>query len=323
MSTPHRGADAPFGLVVNPTSALGRGRRVAERVRRRLEATGVHAVVISGGDAGDCSARIAAAARDGLRGLILVGGDGLLGLALQLAEVRELPLGIVPAGSGNDFARQFRLPGRPRAALARILSAIESPRPVDLGVVTRPDPERPGEVATTWFAGGLSVGFDAAINRRANDLRLPLGPLRYQLALLGEIVALRPRRFSVDVDPVPGAATKHGPGGIRRTREFAGLLATVMNIGSLGGGIPIAPDADASDGQLDLVEVIAVTRPRLLSVLGVLARGRHGALPEVRFTRGTGFTIDAPGEVAYADGERVGSGPFRVTVAPGALRLLA
>ena len=321
MNTPHRGADAPFGLVVNPTSALGRGRRVAERVRRRLEATGVHAVVISGSDAGDCSAQITAAARDGLRGLILVGGDGLIGLAIQLAEARALPLGIVPAGSGNDFARQFRIPRRPLAALARILASLESRRHVDLGVVTRPDPERPGELATTWFAGGLSVGFDAAINRRANELRLPLGPVRYQLALLAEILALRPRRFTVDVDPAPDAAD--GPCGTRRTREFAGLLATVMNIGSLGGGIPIAPHADSSDGQLDLVEVVAVTRPRLLSVLGVLARGRHGALPEVRFTRGTGFAIDAPGEVAYADGERVGSGPFRVSVAPGALTLLA
>ena len=66
--------EAPFGVVVNPSSALGRGARVATRVLAAFEAAGVHAIEISGSDAADCQARVRAASRGGLRGLVLVGG---------------------------------------------------------------------------------------------------------------------------------------------------------------------------------------------------------------------------------------------------------
>lgn len=235
-------------------------------------------------------------------GLVLVGGDGLLGTVLQVPEARALPLGIVPAGSGNDFARQFRLSRDPVRAIARILAAEAHPRSVDLGVARTPVEER-------WFAGGLSVGFDAAINRRANAIRLPLGPMRYQIALIAELLALRARPFEASW---PGAR-----------RPFSGLLATTMNIRTLGGGIPIAPNADAADGRFELVLVNECPKFRVFSVLGHLARGRHERLPEVTIVRTPTVRIDAGDEIAYADGERVGIGPFEVRIEGGALRLLA
>ena len=296
-------ADAPYGVVVNPSAALGRGARVARAVMRAFEAAGRHAIEISGADAADCQARVRDACRTGLRGLVLVGGDGLIGLVLQVSEARALPIGVVPAGSGNDFARQFRLPSLPRAAVERILSSEHAPLTVDLGIV-----ERPGHDAR-WFAGGLSIGIDAAINRRANAIRLPLGPLRYQLALLIELATLKPRRFTVRTDAFE--------------RSFTGLLATVMNTRSIGGGIPLAPRASVHDGLLNLVEVTDGTKLRILSVLGLLARAKHENLPEVTITPLTAARIEAHDEVAFADGERVGSGPFDVRVARGALRLLA
>ena len=305
---PHE-TDPPFGLVVNPASALGRGLRVAAKVERELERAGVPAILLTGRDADSGALAVTEAARRGLRGLILVGGDGLLGNVLQIPEARALPIGLVPAGSGNDFARAFDLPRDPRRAIRRMLEAEGSPRPVDLGVVEYADPHRPGGRATRWFAGGLSIGFDAAINRRANELRLPLGPFRYQLGLLAEIATLRARPFTVS------------RGG--RERRFDGLLTTAMNIRTLGGGIPLAPQARTDDGLLDLVEVDAPSRLRVLSVLGVLARGRHGRLPEVRFSRVEAARIEAPGEIAYADGDRVGEGPFEVRAARAAIRLLA
>lgn len=295
--------DAPFGVVVNPTSALGRGARVARAVMAALEAAGAPAIEISGADAAECRARIIDACARGLRGLVLVGGDGLIGLTIQIAEARALPIGIVPAGSGNDFARQFSLSGSPVDAIARILSSEQAPQPVDLGVVQQPgSPEH-------WFAGGLSIGFDAAINRRANSIRLPLGPLRYHLALLAELALLRSRQFTVTSGD--------------RTHTFTGLLATVMNTRAIGGGIPLAPRASVQDGWLDLVEVTHGSKARVLSVLGLLARGKHEPLPEVTITRVERVRIDAGDEVAFSDGEMVGRGPFEVRIAPGALILLA
>ncbi|GAA1799156.1 diacylglycerol kinase [Leucobacter iarius] len=318
MNTDGVDDDLPFGLVVNPFSALGRGKRAAVRTARALAARGVRVVPISGRDAAHCREQLRAATGTGLRGLVLVGGDGILGLVLQVPEARRLPLGIVPAGSGNDFARQFGLPHDPVAAVARILAAESAPRAVDLGVVLLPDPERPGQKREHWFAGGLSVGFDAAVNRRANAIRLPLGPFRYHLALIVEVLAIAPRAFSVRWSRSADAG--QDPAG---RRAFTGLLATVMNIRAIGGGIPLTPQAEPDDGALDLLMVDACSTVRLLSVLGVLARGRHARLPEVRMERAERVGIEAGSEIAYADGEPVGVGPFEVSVAPGALRLLA
>ena len=320
MNTDGVDDDLPFGLVVNPFSALGRGKRAAVRTARALAARGVRVVPISGSDAAHCREQLRAALEGGLRGLVLVGGDGILGLVLQVPEARRLPLGIVPAGSGNDFARQFGLPHDPQEAVARILAAESAPRAVDLGVVRLPDPERPGQEREHWFAGGLSVGFDAAVNRRANAIRLPLGPFRYHLALIVEVLAIAPRAFAVSWARRTGSGTEPDPA---PTRAFTGLLSTVMNIRAIGGGIPLTPQAEPDDGALDLLMVDACSTVRLLSVLGVLARGRHARLPEVRMERADRVRIEAGAEVAYADGEPVGVGPFEVSVAPGALRLLA
>lgn len=299
-------AQAPFGVVVNPSSALGRGARVARAVFAELAAAGVPARELSGADAAECRARIIEACRAGLRGLVLVGGDGLIGLTIQLPEARALPIGIVPAGSGNDFARQFSLSTSPQRAIERILASERAPQPVDLGVVSHPGgPEH-------WFAGGLSIGFDAAINRRANAIRLPLGPLRYHLALLAELALLRSRPFTVRTGDA-----------VHTSHSFTGLLATVMNTRAIGGGIPLAPRASVQDGWLDLVEVAHGSKARVLSVLGLLARGKHEPLREVTITRVERVRIDAGDEIAFSDGEPVGRGPFEVRIAPGALTLLA
>lgn len=329
MNTDGVDDDLPFGLVVNPFSAFGRGKRAAVRTARALAERGVRVVPVSGRDAAHCREQLRAATGTGLRGLVLVGGDGILGLVLQVPEARRLPLGIVPAGSGNDFARQFGLPHDPVAAVERILAAESAPRSVDLGVVHLPDPERPGQEREHWFAGGLSVGFDAAVNRRANAIRLPLGPFRYHLALIVEVLTIVPRAFAVRWTRNAGAVGSGtdsgagtGPDPAHR-RAFTGLLATVMNIRAIGGGIPLTPQAEPDDGALDLLMVDACSTVRLLSVLGVLARGRHARLPEVRMERTARVGIEAGSEVAYADGEPVGVGPFEISVAPGALRLLA
>lgn len=278
---------------------------MAARVAFELRAAGVSSITIAAPSAAQCQVEVERAAVSGLRGLILVGGDGLIGTVLQVEAVRHLPVGLVPAGSGNDFARQFNLPRNPKHAVQEILNA--TPQSVDLGIVRYVGAD--GAHAEKWFAGGLSIGFDAEINRRANALRLPIGPLRYLAGLFAEIATLKMRSFTVSRSGV--------------TRDYSGLLATVMNIRTLGGGIPISPESRTDDGLLELIEVSHAGKRRVLSVLGLLAQGRHLGIPEVTVTSATSVSIDAGTLTAFADGDEVGQGPFEVRVAPGALTLLS
>lgn len=303
MSTNPTPAQLPLGVVVNPHSALGRGRRAGRRVAELLASRGLPVTVLSGGDQAGCALAIRRAAPN-VRGFLLVGGDGLLSTFLQIPEARQKPFAIVPAGSGNDFAREFGVPRhQPGKALRRALHAEARPRRVDALVVGTPDG------VERWVGCGFSLGFDARINRRANAIRLPIGPLRYQVALLAEVLAGGSRTFELKLD----GETRHSPG----------LLTTVMNTRTLGGGIPITPGADPEDGQLDVISVTEVSRRRLLSVLGLLARGKHPGLPEVTIERGRRVRLASPGEIGYADGERVGEGPFDIRVAEGALTVWA
>lgn len=302
---PHRSDQRPFGVVVNPAAALGRARRTGERVIAELQRLGHTFVRISGHTAAECQHAIARHAPT-VQSFLLVGGDGLLSVFVNVPEARQKPFGVIPAGSGNDFARQFGIPRNVTRAVHHALAHLTDPRPVDAALVRTPELD----LAHTarWFVGGLSIGFDANINRRANDLKLPLGPMRYQIGLIAEILQHRPEHFDVTYD-----------GHVNR---FDGVLTTIMNIRTLGGGMPITPNARTNDGQLDVIMVHAASRPRLLSVLGRLARGTHTTLPEVRIERAASITVNTAA-VGYADGERVGYGPFTVTAHPHALQLLA
>ena len=119
--------------------------------------------------------------RRGISALLVVGGDGMVHLAVNALAGTQVPLGIVPTGTGNDFARLFNLPAEPRTAVGHFLQSLEQPHRVDLGRVTRADGTK------CWFAGVLSAGFDAAVNDRANRWRFPRGRLRYPLAMLREL----------------------------------------------------------------------------------------------------------------------------------------
>jgi len=237
--------------------------------------------------------------------LVVVGGDGMVSLGVGLVAGTDVPLGIVPSGTGNDFARALGLPHDDhRAAIGTLLGQLAvGPRTVDAGRVTGADGRR------TWFAGTLSAGFDALVNERANRLRWPRGRRRYDLALALELLALRRIRYELVVD---GEA-----------RGVDGTLVSVGNGRSFGGGIEVLPDAVLDDGLLDVLVVERLTRLQFLRLFPRVAKGEHLGDRRVSVHRASRLRIDAPGVVAYADGERVGPLPVDVEVVPGALRVYA
>ena len=159
-----------------------------------------------------------------------------------------------------------------------------------------------------WFGAVLAAGFDAIVNERANRMRWPRGPRRYDLAIMLEMARVRPRLYALEIDGVD-----HG---------FEGTLVAVGICPSYGGGLRILPAADPTDGLLDVVTALPLSRAAMARLKPRLRRGTHVTDPRVRTYRAKQVRLHADGIIAYADGERVGPLPLEITCVPGALRLL-
>ncbi|ANF30402.1 diacylglycerol kinase [Leifsonia xyli] len=291
-------------VAVNPMASFGHRRDVGPRVVERLRAAGHRVVAMDEANIELLRRETAKAIQDGADALIVVGGDGMANLGIDLVAETGLPLGIVPSGTGNDLADGLGIPvNDTEAAIGVLLAALQrEPRTIDAGTI------RHGEL-TTWFGCVVSAGFDATVNERANLMTRPRGRSRYVVALIRELATLHPRPYRIQADG--------------RLIEVDAMLVSVANNRSLGGGMRIAPDADLSDGMLDLFIVERMSRLRFLRMFPKVFRGEHTDLPEVTLLRAASVRIEADGIVAYADGERIGPLPIDVTVAPGALRVLA
>ena len=290
-------------MLVNPASGKGRGARAGEAAVERLRRLGAE-VTVRSGDSAAATRRLAGEAiASRPDALVVVGGDGTLSSVLEQLANRDVPLALVPAGTGNDLARALGLPvgGREAAADAAELALRGGRRSIDLGEAVCPD-------GRAKFLTVAALGFDARVSERTNRLSWPRGAARYYLALVVELLRLRPLRFVMSVDGAPAVVRP-------------GILAAVGNTRSYGGGMPMCPDADPSDGLLDLTHVGPIGRLRLLCLFPRLLRAEHLARPEVLSLRASRVEIEAPGLVVYADGERIGTGSVLVGVLPGALRM--
>jgi diacylglycerol kinase (ATP) len=293
----------PVAVLVNPTAGRGRHRGMLPAVLQALAGAGrpVEVVATDSGTAAPAACRAALDA--GATALVAVGGDGTVHLALQAVAGTPVPFGIVPAGTGNDIAANLGLPAGPLDAAELIAYALRTDRTraVDLGRVS-------GSGDVRWFAGVLGAGFDAIVNERANGMRFPRGPRRYDVAILAELARLRPRTYKLGLD-----GTVHA---------VDAVLVAVANTACYGGGFRICPAADATDGLLDVVVGGRFTRTGLVRILPHVRRGTHLGHPLVTAHQARTVTLDAPGITSYADGERVGPLPVTAACVPGALQLL-
>lgn len=283
-------------LVANPRAGRGRAGRLAEPVRSALRDAGLEVEVLAGGSGPESTALAAEAAARGVTAVVAVGGDGLVHCVVQALAGTGVPLGIVPAGGGNDLAGALGIPADPAAAVAVI--ARGATRTIDLG---RTDGGR-------WWAGVLNAGFDSAVVARAERMRRPSGHLRYDIATWRELVRLRPVPMRVTLDGV--------------TVERDVTLVAVGNSPRYGGGMHIAPGAVLDDGLLHVTIAAAMTRRHLATLKPRVRAGSHVADPLVEIRTAREVALDAPDLLAYADGERLGPLPVTTTCVPGALRVL-
>ena len=289
-------------VLTNPLSGHGNAPHAAERAVAQLQRRGIDVCAIVGTDAAHARRLVDEALDRGTDALVVVGGDGVISLALQALATGDVPLGIVPAGTGNDHAREYRLPtGDPEAAADVI--ADGHTETVDLGHIE----DAAGTVK--WFGTVMAAGFDSLVSDRTNRMRWPHGRMRYNVAMVAEISKLRLLPFRITFDDGPEIRTDL-------------TLAAFGNTRSYGGGMLICPGADHSDGLLDVTMITSASRTRLIRLFPTVFKGTHVELDEVTTKRAKTIRVECPGINAYADGDYAAPLPVTVSAVPAALRLL-
>lgn len=287
-------------LVINPSAGGGLTAKVVGELVDHLRAVcEVRTVMATSAEGTETAVRRAVA--DEADVLAVVGGDGIAHLAVQACAESETALAIIPAGTGNDFARGLGIPREPIAAAKVMAEAIgcDSRRRIDLGKVA----------GTGWFSTVLCAGFDAATNARANRMHWPRGQRRYDLATVLELLGLRQMPLRVE--------TEGGALDLRAT------LVALGNTPYYGGGIPVCPAADPADGVLDVTVVGEVSRGELLRILPTVRSGRHVEHPAVTTLRASAVRLGGGnGWLAFADGEPQARLPLTVRNVPGALEVI-
>jgi diacylglycerol kinase (ATP) len=283
-----------WALVINPVAGQGKGASVGTHVAGYLNSRGIKYEIIigrNGIDQADSLQRFLDRNPD-CSGVIAVGGDGLLHLVLQKVTPAQVPLAMIPAGTGNDFVRTL---GWSIDDVDAILQAVLSTKPssVDLGLVD-------GE----WFAAILSTGFDSIVNEKANAMSWPKGPMKYNAAIAIELPRFKPHHYEIVLDD--------------RTISTQAMLIAVSNGRSYGGGMLVCPQADVSDGYFDVMVLHPVSKLEFIKVFPRVFKGTHITHPAVEIVRSKSVKITADA-VAYADGERIGQLPVSAQCIPGAL----
>lgn len=285
----------PLALLVNPASAGGRALGLLPRVEAALDARRIEFRVQRTRDL-EHGVEQALLAVEAGEVPVVMSGDGLIGAIGGAMAGAQTPLGIVPAGRGNDLARVLGIPDEPQGAV-EVLAAGYS-REIDVG-----------EANGRRFLGIASAGFESEANRIANESRLLHGNLVYAWAALRALARWKPVRFTVGVEE-------------ERIR-FAGYSVSAANSRAYGGGMFIAPDADLADGEFDVVTIGEVGKLKFLGNLPKVFKGTHLAEDEVHVFRAARLELSASRPLAvYADGEHLTDLPVSLRLLPRALSVL-
>lgn len=287
-------------IVFHPKSGTGLGLRRVKELESQLISQGLRASRL------DTSKTAAPELGQALReadAVVVVGGDGLVHHVIEHLGRTAIPMGIIPAGSGNDTWRMSsaRTVDETLHNVVRFLTGGIEAEPVDLLEL-----KFANQGAQTKMAiGAVSWGFEGLVNGRANGLPRSFGALRYLLGLVLSIAQLRAEHTEVNSEELK----YQGP-------VFA---ASIANIRSLGGGIRLFPQADYADG---LANISLVRGPRLLMVFPFVGHILSGKKHPYQVVARSSQVSVTTRQASYADGERIGDGDFELSVLKHALLLM-
>jgi diacylglycerol kinase (ATP) len=260
------------------------------------------------------------AATDQADVILLFGGDGTIHRHLSQLVRLDLPVLVVPVGSGNDFARALGLRSVRDSLMAwrRFCAVQDNVRPIDLGFIT--PVKAVGEAPAPhefphYFCSVAGVGLDAEVARRANALpRWLRGHGGYALTLAPTIFRFAPFPMKIFTPHEEGWATRS---------DQPTMLAAFANTSAYGGGMKIAPRAKMDDGQLDVCVIGGVDPFKLACMFPTVYFGRHLRIREVEYFQAARLRVETePPLDIYADGEYVCRTPIEITVEHHALKVL-
>ena len=295
-------------VIVNPVAGANTTYRKWPKIRSLLQHIGLPFEFQYTEGIGHAIELARAAASGGCRFLVAVGGDGTVnevanGILLS-EELNKTTIGIISTGTGSDFIRSAGIDRDYIKACSSLTSSRR--RLIDVGVV---EYQRDGRMHERYFVNSAGVGFDAAVAETSN--RLPKfmgGTIPYVIGLLKSLVGYRNKSVTIKVED---------------REESKRILSVVVANGCyFGGGMRVAPQADISDGLLDVIAVGDMGKFELLRALPTIYKGTHIYHPKVSMEKATRIKIESPEKfLVHADGEFLGEGPVSFRLMPSALSI--
>jgi len=284
-------------VLYNPVAGRGRSAKGIRRAMGVFQNLGAKVDLVESNSSAHLTELASKVSSEAYERIVIAGGDGTLNRVLRGLNLERTVAGLLPLGSGDDFAQAAGIPRSITEACKVVLNGRQ--RLVDVATVNG-----------VRYLGVAGLGFDSEVARYANEkIRWLRGSLLYLYATLAVIQRFQPRSIRYSVD------------GVVRDEEV--MFVVVGNSPRYGAGVHIAPSARIDDGILDMVVISKATKWQLLSTMPLAYKGRHVMRPFVSSHRGKDFRFESPEPMdVYADGELVGHTPATIRLEPRKLRLM-
>ncbi len=286
-----------YYLIFNPAAGAGRSRKALETVEGILKEKHKEYIIKTTQYKEHATALASEAVGKGYEGIISVGGDGTLHeIACGLQDTEEI-LGVIPAGTGNDYRDAIGVSADPAEAMDVILAGHS--RSMDIGLMSN----------GKSFINLAGTGFDVCVLKNANRVRKVFtGGIAYILGIVMSLLGFKSIDIDITMDGKP----------MKRTV----LLIAVANGTCFGGGLRISPDSDTEDGLFNVIIINRVSRPRILIELPKLKKGRLDKISVAEQFKCRKITVDCETKQPLdIDGEIACETPMTFTLKPRALRV--
>lgn len=281
-------------FIINPTAGSGRAEQIFSNIQQSESYQNIQSeayVTNSNGHAEKLVRKLTSTSNGRIRALIVIGGDGTLHEVMNGIGDYQIPVAVIPSGSGNDFARATFIPNDPVSILNLIVEG-KSDMPYWLGNYQVDDE------AKRHFVNSIGFGFDAHIVRTANRSfykktlnKLRLGKLSYMIALIQVLFRYQPMNVQIKTS------------GEKRTLTDCWMV-TIANHPYYGGGMKIIPNASIQPAVFPVLIIHSISRWKILGLFMTVFTGKHTLFKEVELLETTTLHISSAEEIYYqVDGE--------------------
>jgi YegS/Rv2252/BmrU family lipid kinase len=294
-----------YGFIVNKTSGNGKALRVWKKIEKIIQEKKVSFSVRFTQKPKHATSLVQELIQKEKAAVIIaVGGDGTIHEVVNGLAGTTTPLGIIPAGSGNDFSRGLGIPLKYDKALERILKG--KPKTIDIGYAN-----------SRYFCTVAGIGFDGEVARTTNGSFYKkflnffrIGQISYVISAIIVLFRYKPQEISFMID--------------KKLHKLSNVwLIAVANLPYYGGGLVICPKAESNDGLFEICIVQGLTKWEFIRMFPRVYKGNHTSSPSITIVKGKEVEIYAPTPLLlHGDGEMLGHTPARIRIEPTALNVI-